>query len=404
MGTKVSINTTPRQTVRMNQRLMQSIGFICMSNMDFQEYIQSQLEDNICAEFIPSYSNNACNMDIYEKKQDLKDFLEGIVCQEDYIYLYALLMNMDDRGYLRNNVPTIAENMNLSHEQMERVRQVILHHYPYGIGSTDLRECLHIQLLYKENSHLSLKLIDCFSKEVEQRKYKKLCKLCNCNENDLQQALNIIKSCQPYPALSFSFESETIIRPDFKISYNQVDINIEPIKYFTINYINDNNLNDLSHMSQIKKSYQQVAYCESLIMNRTKFLEKVLRFLVQKQENYLFHGEHKEIITLKDVGIALNMHISTVSRIVCNHYYQLNDSIYSFTCLLDKGINGYSSTLVNDEIKCLIDSENKLYPLSDVQLQYALDLKDIHLSRREITLVRKKLGIGNSYERMQQIR
>ena len=62
-------------------------------------------------------------------------------------------------------------------------------------------------------------------------------------------------------------------------------------------------------------------------------------------------------------------------------------------------VNNFSDNLIKKRIKEIVDSENKLTPLSDTKINLTLHKERITISRRTIAKYRDQLGILPSSKR-----
>jgi len=109
-------------------------------------------------------------------------------------------------------------------------------------------------------------------------------------------------------------------------------------------------------------------------------------------------------MTLKDVAQTIDRNESTISRSVTNKYVDTPSGLFPLKFFFSQGIaeNGsgvVASRSIKEEIKELVDSENKSSPLSDQTIQGYFKRKDVNIARRTISKYRKNLRILPSHLR-----
>ena len=110
---------------------------------------------------------------------------------------------------------------------------------------------------------------------------------------------------------------------------------------------------------------------------------------------------------LKDVADAIDMDISTISRVTNGRYVQLPWQIYELKDFFSTGIdttNGeqVSSEIIRSEIKKMIDAEDKSDPIDDKIITAELNDRGYVIARRTVAKYREQLGF-NSYKRRKEI-
>jgi RNA polymerase sigma-54 factor len=107
---------------------------------------------------------------------------------------------------------------------------------------------------------------------------------------------------------------------------------------------------------------------------------------------------------LKTVAEQLNLHESTIARAVANKYVETPRGLLPLRSFFTQAINtekgdDISSNTVKTILTDLIQSENKLHPLSDADLSQMLKDRGVDCARRTIAKYRTQLGLGNAQQR-----
>ena len=109
-------------------------------------------------------------------------------------------------------------------------------------------------------------------------------------------------------------------------------------------------------------------------------------------------------MVLRDVAEDIDMHESTVSRVVSNKYMHTPRGLLPMKFFFHSGIDreyggDISSLTVKRKIKQMISEENSKKPLSDSELMRILNREGIHIARRTVAKYRDELGIPSSTDR-----
>ncbi len=117
---------------------------------------------------------------------------------------------------------------------------------------------------------------------------------------------------------------------------------------------------------------------------------------IAEQQEIFFATGGKKFTPLNESQIALETHlnVSTISRTVRSKYFQCDFGIFPLNILFSSKINNFSQKNILNMLKKIILNENQKNPLTDDEIK-----NNIAVSRRTISKYRKKLGIGNYYQR-----
>ena len=123
-------------------------------------------------------------------------------------------------------------------------------------------------------------------------------------------------------------------------------------------------------------------------------------------KNFIITGDDSDLkpMILKDVADLAGVDLSTVSRACSTKYVQLPWGVKSLRSFFSEGINGASRHEVYDDLKKLVDSEDKTHPLSDDALCERLKAMGYQLERRTVAKYRDQLDIPSSTIRRKMAR
>lgn len=105
----------------------------------------------------------------------------------------------------------------------------------------------------------------------------------------------------------------------------------------------------------------------------------------------------------------VNMHESTISRVVSNKYMHSPQGIFELKYFFSSSIkksegDSIASKSVQEEIRNLINKEPPRKPYSDSEIVDLLEAKGIHIARRTVAKYREMIGILPSSRRKKYFR
>ena len=314
--------------------------------------------------------------------------------------------NLDDQGYLKIDPELISDRMNIPKDSVINVIEKIKHSEFPGLGSSNIQECLIAQLNVYNISSLAASIIKNYFDDFMNRRYDKIMKSVHCSEDELQEAITIISQLNPNPRAMINetdFKKQTII-PDISIEKNNDKWNIIvnngrcPDLLISENYLNmyqdQKQTRDVKIF--LKSKIESAKWFIEAINSRSKTIQKIMASIIVKQKEY-FDSDQKTLkpMILKDIADDLGMDISTISRATKEKYVQMPWGIqelkFFFSMGLDSDHGIISSKNIKKRIQEIIDSENKLSPISDNDLTEILVNEGIKIARRTVAKYREDL-------------
>ena len=408
--TDTKIRLTPKLNVKtkINPKLQQSLKILSMNRHDLASLIQDALENNPLLEWESSRTFCA---DIYEQSLNYvkKDKTLSEVLNEQLHYSFDhidfnlaeyLIDLLDDNGYLRYLPEELADTSGHSLSEISSVLQCLKKLEPAGIFAYDLKECLLLQLDRISDSALAKALVSDNLEDIAKKHYEYLIKKYNCSDTDLKHAILLIQSCHPKPANNFSNDA-AIIFPEIRV---ELDENNEFV-FMLIDSFQELRIREIQAFSQDEKTYirekkQQASYLIQAIRQRNKTLLRITSCICEYQKNFFVHHDPLLPLTQQKIAQACGLSISSVSRCLSQKGIEFNGIFYSYAFFFPSQVcENVSSDEIKAKIRDLISKENKLAPLSDLEIATYFENKGICLTRRVIGKYRKQLGIPNSHYR-----
>lgn len=396
------------------------------------------MESYLTDDDIPDYKTSSSNYPDESKDHQVPyaagtTFHQHLISQlgtfdiSENIFLIAeyLIGSLDEGGYLRRPeedlIDDMAFHMNLmvEKEQFEEALKIIHQLDPAGVGARDISECLVLQLERQTNSpanDLAKAVIQDSFELFSKKHFEKIVSKHKTDQTLLKEALHKIEKLNPRPGASFAGQNKTTtyIVPDFTIRVEDDTIEV---------LLNGRNAPEL----HVSKSYQELIrtyqdgkptkeqkdtvqfvkqkldaakWFIDAIKQRQTTLLLTMNAIVDHQRDYFLSGDEQDLkpMILKDIAEAIQMDISTVSRVANSKYAdtpygtKLLKSFFSDAMTNAEG-ETVSTRQIKSLVKELIETEDKSSPLTDDQIGVALKAKGYKVARRTVAKYREQLEL-----------
>lgn len=458
MNLDYRMKMTQDQRLILTQNMQQSIKILQMSLHDLREYIDNEYSENPVLEVneeIISYDDAQVNeemntedrydhkkiveelysdnykdrsekiysgeevspLNFIEKKMSLKEYLQEQLIEiniDQYMLTICkyIVESLDDRGYLEISIEELAKELNISEEVVEKALELVQSLEPYGIGARSIKECLLIQSL-KLNilDDIIEKIILNHLENVAENKYELMGKDLNISPREAQRYGDLIKKLEPKPSRGFyTGEEVNYIIPDAEIKnidgefFILMNESVLPRLMINKTYkdVLQNN-QDSETNAYVKDKINQALFLIKSIEQRKNTLHKVLECVINKQKDFFKFGkQHIKPLTLKEVAEIIEVHDSTVSRAIKDKYVLTSYGTIKIKDLFASGLSSNNSDddmatiKIKNEIKRIVNEENKGKPLSDQIISSILAEEKMNISRRTVAKYREELGIKSS--------
>ena len=333
-----------------------------------------------------------------------------------------LIGNIDEQGYLTCSTEEIAEVMGLPLEDVARVLGVIHTFDPPGIGARDLRECLIIQLQQLQDPHcgLALQVVTHHMEDLTKRRFSRITRALGISDEDLKETLQLFENLQPHPGSVSVSDYSDLLTLDTDVTYITPDLIVEKIGDEWVVNLTDGNLPGLrvnnSYEKLLKdsrrngkeevrdyvsKKLNDARWLINAIHQRRTTMLKVGNYLVLKQMAFFEKGSaFLKPMVLQDVADAVEMHVSTISRVSNGKYMQTPHGVFELKYFFDSRVSteageDVSARSVKERIGQLIAEEDKGNPLSDQEIADILGKDGLQIARRTVAKYRDQLGINS---------
>ena len=461
----LSQNLVQKQTQRLviTQDLRQSIELLPLSNLELSERIQKELLENPLLEEsgesteIPAvepanpaaasleqkkteelaaaednWPGEAYDQTIYdrdravERTENKQQFLENAVRAEESLsehLLWQLRLSdldaediriaevivsaIDERGFLSDPLEDVVAGSDVEIERAHRVLALIHELDPVGCGARNIADSLLVQarLLRPDDATVHTLLANHFE-DLEKLDFKKIERESGYSTDEIQQALQFVRTLEPYPGTLYAARAPDYIVPDVIVEEQNGDLQI---------LINDDwmpavRINDdyrrllrSTFKKEEDKEYLQnklnsAQWLIKSVRQRRLTLIRVMDSIVEFQRDFFLTGPSAlKPLTLRAVAEKVDLHESTISRITTNKYVQTRWGVlelkYFFSSSLRSTTGSRSARSIQDRIRNLVDAEDPEQPLSDQDIVERLKDEGVEIARRTVAKYRKVLKI-----------
>jgi RNA polymerase sigma-54 factor len=328
-----------------------------------------------------------------------------------------IIGNLDENGYLVASVDEIADQNKAEKTEVEAVLGKIQEFDPPGIAARDLKECLLIQArLLGVLSPLMEAIIQGHMKDLELKNYNHIARKLRVHLPEVLHIVHLVGQMDPKPGRIYSEEKTQPIIPDvyvfksgdeYKIVLNDDGLPRLRISNFYREIMGSNGrkANDETGKKYIREKVQSATWLIKSIQQRQKTIYRVAESIVRQQKEFFDGGmNYLKPLVLRNIADDVEMHESTISRVVTNKYMQTPRGIFELKFFFSSGINRtggdtIASKSVKENIRKIISKENARKPLSDLEIVELLDKANITIARRTVAKYREMMGILPSSRR-----
>lgn len=443
MNVEYNLNLKQKQKLSMTPELQQAIKILQFNSLELNDYINKQIEGNPLLEmesvkedieeidwkeYIKKYDDISYKPQINKDKegatfenfvsysQSLKEYLIeqlGILHLDKELRFIStyLIESLDNNGYLNITLSEVSSLLKVDIETIKTAVEVVQSLEPLGIGATDLRDCLLLQVKDIELKKEVKAIIQNHLEDLALNKLTKISKDLNLDILKVQQAIDYIKTLEPKPGRSFSDDSiqrVNYITPDanieiidgeYKVIINESSSPTLNINNFYKNLIAKESNNEATTF--LTEKLNSATWIIRSIEQRKNTLKKVIESIIKFQMDFFVDGPRSlKPLTLKMIADNIDMHESTISRSTNDKYVKTPRGIFELKYFFTTGLNSskgeISSTSIKSMIGKIIETENLKKPYSDQKISDLLKQKGTIISRRTVAKYRDELQIPSS--------
>lgn len=415
---------------------IQFLGLLQIPIESIEKRIEEELEENPALEedeheedLYLSSKNSVINyqkadfktIQIEDKEESLSNYLHhqliAIDIKDNHRFLVSYLINsLDDSGFLTRELHSISSDLlvnndlEITDKELLSALKTLQQLEPIGVGAQNLQECLLIQLKknYPDNI-TAFTIIKDYYGAFTNKNFENITKNLSISLDQLKRVYLIVESLNPMPGSGFSKCNSTIdyIAADFTvlIKNNKAELQLnksrtKPIKVSKYYSSLLKESTDEETISFLKQKVEKAKWFKDALLKRETTLKKVMTAIINMQETFFLSGDEKDLIPMKlaDIAQAVNMDISTISRVSNSKYVETPFGTFKLKDLFSEAYRKDNGELISTKeiivkLKEIIDSENTSRPFTDEELSELLGQNEYHIARRTVSKYREKIGI-----------
>ena len=349
----------------------------------------------------------------------------------------AIIGNIDDDGYLQATDEELMESLaalaeddpalagrlpTITHADIERARRRIMRFDPIGVGARTLEECLLAQLEHAGLADsLEAQTVRQHLDLLKLHKYVELARRLGVDEDRARVIAQVVRNLNPKPGAGFGATRNVHVVPDVIVTKvdgeYRVSLNDEGIPRLRISPIYRRLLeqaraarekggadsgSDKETREYVREKFRSALWFMKSLDQRQNTIYRVAESIVKHQTGFLDQGiEALKPMVLRDVAEDVQMHESTISRVVTNKYMHTPRGLFEMKFFFHSGLStgsgeDISSLTVKQKIRKLIEDEDAARPLSDSEIVKILKAESIDIARRTVAKYRDELNIPAS--------
>ncbi len=248
---------------------------------------------------------------------------------------------------------------------------------------------------------------------LQKKDMRELTRSCNRTAEQVQAAVEFIRTLDPRPGQRYNQSETRLIEPDVAFVKRDdqyvVLMNEDEMPALRLNQGYRRMLRqkqtEKDVREYVKERYRSAIQLLRNIEQRKNTIVRTCEVIVRRQADFLEHGESAlRPMMIKEVAEEIGVHASTVSRAVANKYVHTAQGVYELRFFFSEGVNGPEGgdlplVLLKRKVKKLIEDEDPRKPLTDDQLVLELQRQGIQVTRRTVAKYREDMQIPSTHQR-----
>ena len=411
------------QKVSLTPLLKKSIDLLQLSRYELIQKIESEIEVNpfIEKEELEDFDFKISSSEDFDfeiaasenlRERLIKQITDLSLDNDSSLIALSIIDSLDESGQLIDEIDDLKSIMNFkfNFNEIENILLNVIHKLePAGIGFRNFKEFIKIQIVSKQ---LPQKIKDIAENILLQSKSDDLDNIRKelvsqgLDARDIDKAIHEIKSCDLSPGLNF--EHTNFVIPDIRIRLENNELYTD---FVTDNFpkikIDEDLLDSMGQElkkipnKELAEKIQDAKWLISSVKKRNDTIFKVGELICKKQISFFGENPLKiNPLSNKELAEELNLHPSTISRILRSKYIDTPKGIMLLKSLLVSSVSktrNVTPLQLMQLIKNIISEEKN--PKSDNKIAVELNKRGFNLARRTITKYRKKLNLPSSRNR-----
>ncbi|MBD5225507.1 MAG: RNA polymerase factor sigma-54 [Bacteroidales bacterium] len=332
--------------------------------------------------------------------------------------------NIDPNGYLTRSLQAIADDIaihqgeDVDMEEMDRILEMVRGLDPAGVGATDLRDCLLLQLRRLPRTASTLTAVEIVANNFDllaKKHYSRIAGRLGISVDDVNEAAAIILRLDPKPGGGVPDgrmeDSSRGISPDFFVEASDdgvihlSSLNRVPELRIESSFADDDVLasdsvpNHDEARAFIRSKRDDARNFIRVVNMRQQTLFNVMSAIVKLQRDFFLSEDEEDIkpMVLKDVAALTGYDLSVISRATQGKYVATLRGIYPLKKFFNERLRDDDDSVTSNKVMALIreaiEGEDKHHPLSDREITQRLADAGLDIARRTVAKYREGMGI-----------
>ncbi|MBC7982225.1 MAG: RNA polymerase factor sigma-54, partial [Candidatus Obscuribacterales bacterium] len=215
----------------------------------------------------------------------------------------AIIDAINDHGYLFEPLEEIAKNLLpeliANTDELASVLSHIQAMDPLGVGARSVSECIELQLRQLDvdtpGRDTAMQISRQYLDQVADQQFAVLRRQLRVTEDELENALLLVRACQPRPGSIIQSAPAEYIVPDVFVRRTEhgwaVEINPSTLPKVRVNQSYANLLTRAADHASLRTQLQEARWLIRSLEIRNETLLKVATCIVQRQSAFLDHGD-----------------------------------------------------------------------------------------------------------------
>jgi RNA polymerase sigma-54 factor len=350
----------------------------------------------------------------------------------------------EDQSPENGHVPEV----DATHELLRRAIGLVQSLDPAGVGASDLRECLLIQIAAQQNEfsqvyarhaaepdedphrgfraeaeaqleerrrsmEIAALIVDRHLQLLQKRDVKDLARAAHITPAEAHAGVEFIRTLDPRPGRLYNREQTRLIEPDvvfakrggeWTVSMNEEDLpSLRLSQRYRRMLASEGTEKEVK--DYVKERFRSALQLMRNIAQRKSTILRTCEVIVRRQQDFLEQGvEGLRPMMIKEVAEEIGVHPSTVSRAVANKYAHTPQGVLELRFFFSEGSNGPEGAdtpllVLKRKVRKLIEEEDASHPLTDDRLAALLQAQGIELTRRTVAKYREDMNIPSTHQR-----
>lgn len=356
-------------------------------------------------------------MDMMAVETSLTEYLHGQLnvmplSSRDLVLSKVIVESLDDDGYLRLDLPEVAEIAELdppaSPEEVHIALRLVQSLDPAGIAARNVGECLLLQLPKVEDERdreLARTIITEQLDGLAAKDINGLARRLGRTPAEIEAVCDRIRRLDPRPGWRFGSSQVQYVTPDVVVKKIRgqwrVMLNPAIVPKVRLNHVYAEMFqrHRATQNPELAAQLQEARWTVRNIEQRFATILSVSEEIVKRQKHFFEYGPlAMKPLGLREIADQVGLHESTVSRVTNNKYMATPLGVFELKYFFSRAMatasgGACSATAIRGLIKDMIESEKHTDPLSDAEIARQLAQQGLVVARRTVTKYRQLLRI-----------